>query len=260
MEVNNSRKKRALSREDARLVRQRGYDDALEFANAIGLDKDYKNDRLAKKDVIDPSGDAHSVKGGVKKWQVFLYSLTRFTEDDSWVVMNGIGELLANCIKCFPPNIEDYKRDKLSAKNKLRIHMVAIAEKLKSKHRLRAFFNKSLFNGGEVDYLTVKHEGKFHVFLNKDVIDVMADNLEVCNSLARKKGDIPEQKVLFRYNSKNLGELEMRNEGYPHYREIRFNMIKPVVINLLFTKMTKFTFYNDKVLVYENANKKFGRW
>ena len=52
----------------------------------------------------------------------------------------------------------------------------------------------------------------------------------------------------------------MRNEGYPHYREIRFNMIKPVVINLLFTKMTKFTFYNDKVLVYENANKKFGRW
>ena len=50
--------------------------------------------------------------------------------------------------------------------------MVQLAEKLKDKTRLRAFLNKSLFNGGEVNYLTVKQDGLFHVFLNTDVIDV----------------------------------------------------------------------------------------
>lgn len=55
-------KKRGLDTENARKIRQKGHDDALEFALAIGLDSDYKNDIKAKKDVIDPSGDAHSVK------------------------------------------------------------------------------------------------------------------------------------------------------------------------------------------------------
>ena len=94
------RKKRGLSSVGARKVRQKGYDDALEFALAIGLDKDYKNDAKAKKDVIDPSGDAHSVKGGQKKWQIFLYGLGRFKSDEAFTVMNGIGELLILCCAC----------------------------------------------------------------------------------------------------------------------------------------------------------------
>lgn len=72
MEITQIRKKRALSSDAARAVRQKGYDDAMEFALLIGLTTDYKNDPQAKKDVIDPSGDAHSVKGGEIKWQVFL--------------------------------------------------------------------------------------------------------------------------------------------------------------------------------------------
>ena len=59
--------KRGLSTEGARIVRQRGHDDALAFALSIGLDSDYKNDVVAKKDVIDLSGDAHSVKSGAKR-------------------------------------------------------------------------------------------------------------------------------------------------------------------------------------------------
>ena len=61
------RKKRGLSSENARWVRQSGHNDALEFAITIGLPRDYRNDPKAKKDVIDPSGDAHSVKSGQKK-------------------------------------------------------------------------------------------------------------------------------------------------------------------------------------------------
>ncbi|OGZ96453.1 MAG: hypothetical protein A3J10_01225 [Candidatus Sungbacteria bacterium RIFCSPLOWO2_02_FULL_54_10] len=254
------RKKRALSSAGARQVRQQGHDDALEFALAIGLPNDYQNNPHAKKDVIDPSGDAHSVKSGQKKWQVFLYGLGRFESDDAFRVMNGVGALLAECIKAFPPTFAKYQADKISAKEKLRIHMRALSEKLSEKPRLRAFLNKSLFNGGEVNYLTVKHDGIFHVFLNQDVINVLSENLEVCNSTGRRTGEISEQKVLLRYNGINLGELEMRNDSEIHYREIRFNMIKPKVMEILFGKIPMTKKFNGKVSIYGNAPKRFGRW
>lgn len=254
------RRKRALTSEGARTVRQQGHDDALEFALAIGLSTDYKNDLQAKKDVIDSSGDAHSVKSGMKKWQVFLYGLGRFETDHAFIVMNGIGALIAECINAFPPTYAEYRRNKVAAKERLRVPMVKLAEKLKGKSRLKAFLNKSLFNGGEVNYLTVKHEEKFHVFLNRDIVDALGDNLEVCNSRAISAGQMPEQKVLLRYNGKNLGELEMRNDSEIHYREVRFNMIKPKVMEVLFEKIPMTKKFNEKVLVYGNAPRRFGRW
>lgn len=254
------RKKRALTTEKARAVRQQGHDDAFEFALAVGLPSDYKNDPQAKKDVIDPSGDAHSVKSGVKKWQVFLYGLGRFEKDHAFVVMNGIGALLVDCINAFPTTYAKYARNKVVAKERLRVPMVKLAEKLKEVSRLKAFLNKSLFNGGEVNYLTVKQDGVFHIFLNKDVVDALGDSLEVCNSRAIAAGQMPEQKVLLRYNGKNLGELEMRNDSEIHYREVRFNMIKPKVMELLFTKIPMTKKLNDKVLIYGNAPRRFGRW
>lgn len=254
------RKKRGLTSERARILRQRGHNDALEFALAIGLTHDYKNDRKAKKDVIDQSGDAHSVKSGEKKWQVFLYGLGRFESDESFGVMNGIGDLLIECIKSFPETFDEYQRDKKTAKEKLRIPMVKLAEKLQDRRRLRAFLNKSLFNLGEVNYLTVKHKNLFHVFLNKDVVKILGECLEVCNSRALSAGQTAEQKVLFRHKGRNLGELEMRNDSSVHYREIRFNMIKPIVMEVLFDKIPVKNKYNDLVLVYGNASKYFGRW
>jgi hypothetical protein len=260
METAKIRKKRGLSSEGARNVRQKGHDDALEFALSIGLTRDYKNDPHAKKDVIDPSGDAHSVKSGQKKWQVFLYGLGRFESDESFRVMNGMGNLLIDCIRAFPPSYEEYQRDKKIAKERLRKPMVRLAGKLQNPIRLRAFLNKSLFNGGEVRYLTVKQDGLFHVFLNKDVVQVLAACLEICNSRAISAGQTAEQKVLFRYNGKNLGELEMRNDSPIHYQEVRFNMIKPKVMALLFNKISLSRRYNNKVLIYGNALKHFGRW
>lgn len=255
-----NRKKRALSSEDARWVRQRGHNDALEFALAIGLTDDYKNNSQAKKDVIDLSGDAHSVKSGQKKWQVFLYGMGRFQSDDAFRVMNGIGALLIECINTFPQTREEYQANKILAKEKLRVSMHALAEKLSEKVRLRAFLNKSLFNGGEVNYLTVKQDDIFHVFLNQDVVQILSNNLEVCNSRAISPGQIPEQKVLFRYKGKNLGELEMRNESDVHYREVRFNMLKPKVMEILLDKIPATRQFNKKVLIHGNAVKRFGRW
>src|SRR3989304_9371375 len=139
------RKKRGLSSANARWVRQSGHNDALEFAIAIGLPRDYQNNPHAKKDVIDPSGDAHSVKSGQKKWQIFLYGLGRFWTDDAWGTMNGVGDLLAECINAFPTDFKAYQRNKPAAKERLRRPMKKIAELLQDKRRLRLFLNNSLF-------------------------------------------------------------------------------------------------------------------
>lgn len=254
------RKKRGSTPEDARIRRQRGHNDALEFALAIGLTRDYENDQKAKKDVIDPSGDAHSVKSGEKKWQVFLYRRNRFESDEAFGVMNGIGDLCIECIDSFPLSYEEYQCDKSAAKERLRIPMVKLAEKLQDRRRLRAFLNKSFFNLGEVNYLIAKHRGLFHVFLSKDVVKVFGDCFEVCNSKARSSGQMSEQKVLFRYNGKNVGELEMRNDSTQHYREVRFNMLIPKAMELLFAKIKLAHKYSNLVLVYGNAARRFGRW
>ena len=88
----------------------------------------------------------------------------------------------------------------------------------------------------------------------------MADNLEVTNSQARQEGQFPEQKVVFRFGGTNLAELEMRNDSVTHYREIRFNMYKPKAMKLLFSKITLKHNYNDKVILYGEATRHFGRW
>jgi len=254
------RRRRALTSNGARYIRQRGHEDAREFAREIGLPRDYQNNPAAKKDVIDPSGDAHSVKSGEKKWQVFLYGLERFWRDDTFGAMDGIGDTLAECINAFPPDFRAYQRNKRAAKERLRRPMRRLAELLQDNRLLRAFLNASLFNAGEVNYLTAKHEGVFHVFLNRDVIESLSNNLEVCNSRAITAAQTPEQKVLFRFRGLNLGELEMRNDSAVHYRQIRFNMLKPKVMALLFEQIPLTGRFSDRVLVYGNASRRFGRW
>ena len=115
METTRAKKTRASTSEAARNYRQQGHTDALNFARAIGLTNDYQNDPKAKKDVIDPSGDAHSVKSGKKKWQIFLYGLNRFESDSFFQVMNGMGQLLVNCIESFPLNYNEYIINKAQA-------------------------------------------------------------------------------------------------------------------------------------------------
>ncbi len=77
---------------------------------------------------------------------------------------------------------------------------------------------------------------------------------------AISKNQTPEQKVIFKYNNKNLAELEMRNDSELHYRQVRFNMIKPRMMLLLYDKIPFSKLFNDNVLVYGKAGKKFGNW
>ena len=253
------RPRRASTPEQARQYRQRGHEDALAFATAIGMTRDYRNDIQAKKDVIDPAGDAHSIKSGEKKWQVFLYSRSRFESDDGFQALNGVGSLLIHCIDAFPPRYEDYRGDENSAKERLRTPMRELKDRFQRKALLRAFLRKSIFNGGEVDYLTFLNDGKFHVFLNNDVINAMGEHFTVANSGSRGNNP-PEQKVLFKYHGRNVGELEMRNDSPRHYQEVRFNMNKLPAVALLMGSVREQRNYSDLVIVYDGAIRKFGNW
>ncbi len=253
-------KKRGLVSDKARVIRQSGHNDATNFALLIGMKEDYKNDLKAKKDVIDPSGDAHSVKSGEKKWQIFLYGRNRFINDDGFQALNGVGGLLIHCIDAFPPSFEEYKKNENASKERLKTPMRELKDRFQRKALLRAFLSKSIFNGGEVDYLTVLDNDKYHIFYSKDVISYLGDNFTVENSQMRSPGQHAEQKVLFKYQNNNVGELEMRNDSETHYQQVRFNMIKSRVMEMLYHFSNKKHNYNECIIVYDTAIKRFGKW
>jgi hypothetical protein len=255
------RRRRASTSEQARGYRQLGHDNASRFAAAIGMSH-YKNDPQAKKDVIDPSGDAHSIKSGTTNWQLFLYGRNRFLTDDGFLTLNGIGLLLVHCIDAFPPSYEEYRRNPNAAKERLKTPMRELKDRFQRKALVRGFLMKSIFNGGEVNYLTILHDRIFHVFLNTDVVQVMGENFEVVNSKARNIDEMDDQKVLFRYKGHNVGELEMRNDSPSHYQEVRFNMrIQPAVRLLLeHIPQVRKSRSSNMVAIYGGATRRFDRW
>ena len=244
--------------DEARRVRARGYANALAFAHTIGMPEDYRNDDTAKKDVIDPSGDAHSVKSGLKKWQIFLYGRSRFETDDGFQALNGVGELLIHCLDTMPDIYDAYLQDKNAARRRLQTPMRELKDRFQRKALLRAFLMKSIFNGGEVNYLTVLHEERYHVFLNTEVVQLLGERFEVVNSVAGGPDSPPDQKVLFRVEGVNVGELEMRTDRQ-NYQKVRFNMIVPKVMDLLLT-IEPTEDYNDQVVKHGQAIRRFGRW
>ena len=253
-------KRRASTAESARDYREQGHKDALEFALSIGLKEDYKRDPKAKKDVIDPAGDSHSVKSGQKKWQIFLYSRNRFLEDDGFQALNGVGSLLVHCIDAFPPRYSDYEDNKDAAKARLMAPMRELKDRFQRKALLRAFIRKSIFNGGEVNYLTFLHDNMFHVFWSDDVVSIMADSFVVNNSKARTEEQHDDQKVIFQHDGSNVGELEMRNDSESHYGEVRFNVNKVPCVNMLLGAGLKTMDYNSEVRLYGKACQTFGKW
>lgn len=159
-------KKKAMTTERAREVKLRGHADAREFAEVLGIGKEFKADPRAKKDVIDLEGYSYSVKSGEKKWQIFLYGEKRFKEDTEFKAVN-LSKTFLDCLNAFPLKREDYLKNKIVYKMKLQKFMIALKNKLTNKNKLRLLLNKGLFNSGEVDFLVIKENNLFHVFLIK---------------------------------------------------------------------------------------------
>ena len=255
-----------MNSDKARNVRQKGHDDAKEFAHLLGLDDDYQNNPQAKKDVIDPCGDAHSVKSGQKKWQIFLYSASRFQQDTIFKRLNGLGQLLLDALDVFPDTFEEYKANKEKYKYLLAPRMEALKNRLQNPETLKAFFDKSFFNAAEVEFLTIKHGGKFHVFHRDDVLRILTNNITVVNSKRRRGGEFDNQKVVFKIphpDKKNklvtIGEIEIRKDSKIHYKEMKFWMEKEKTFDLLFSSIDekKPLGENIPVYIYGKAIKKF---
>ncbi len=252
-------KKKAMTPEKASYVKRKGHEDAHEFAELLGIGKEYKSDLKAKKDVIDSKGYSYSVKSGEKKWQIFLYGKKRFEENYTFGGMNGLGELFLQCIESFPENRQDYLKDKEIYKKKLQEPMRKLCQKLENKKLLAAFIDKSMFNSGEVDFLVIKDEGIFHVFRSKEVVDVLKTNYKVENSKARGKNQVNDQKVIFKVSGKTHGEIEMRNDSEVHYREVKFWLDKKLTFELLTSQIKKSQNFGNRIILYGEAIKKLSK-
>jgi hypothetical protein len=253
-------KKKAMTSEKASFVKRKGHADTREFAEVLGIGKEFKSDPTAKKDVIDSEGYSYSVKSGEKKWQIFLYGKTRFLTNFTFKSMNGLSEIFLECIESFPESRKDYLNDKRKYKEKLKEPMRKLCQKLQDKRILAGFIDKSMFNSGEVDFLVVKEGKQFHVFWGRDVVNVLTENLEVENSKARINSQLDDQKVVFKFSGKTIGEIEMRNDSDIHYREVKFWLEKNQTLNLLKSKISPSQKLNERLILYGNAIKKLSKY
>ena len=238
--------KRAMSSEKASFVKKEGHKKENIFAQAIGLGGSYKNDKKAKKDVIDFNGDGHSVKSATW-WQIFLYHKSRIQSDYGFLAMNGMGQLILDCLNVFPDDRNEYEANKNKFKLALQKPMKELCEKLQDRNRLKAFLNKAIFNGGEVQFLTVfplNDDKRILIFHFEDVVESLANSFIIENSKAIKTTDISCQKVVFKYDFGkkpiNVGEIEVRNDRDDHYREIKFRLNSPKTVQILLKNITNF--------------------
>lgn len=229
---NPTRRRRAMTSENARRVRAEGHKAEQEFATLIG-GTIYSSGR--KKDVVDKRGDVHSVKSGEKKWQIFLYSKNRLQQEIDFDGAN----LLLHCLDSFPNARASYLSNKNRYKNSLKIPMRAMKDFLVEERNKLKFLKKSILNNGEVDYLTIKDGHVFRIFDGNEAVRVIDATTEVVNSKARVRGQLDDQKVVFKIRESGLtiGEIEMRNDSDVHYKEIKFWMDREKTLNLLKRKV-----------------------
>jgi len=250
-------KKKAMSSAKASEVKRKGHEDAREFAQELGIGKEFKYDPKAKRDVIDNYGRSYSVKSGEKKWQIFLYGENRFKNDFTFQGIDGLGQIFIECIESFPVQRSNYLKNKNKHKAELQEPMAKLAEKLSDKRILASFIDKSMFNSGEVEFLVIKAENMFHLFRGSDVVKVLTYNFSVENSRARIAGQTACQKVVFKYSGRTIGEIEMRNDSDLHYREVKFWLAKNLTLELLRRNIKAKKQFSSKIILYGGAINQF---
>lgn len=226
-------KKRAMTSKQASERKLGGHKTEERFADIIGGEVN-KGEQTNKKDVVDEKHRTHSVKGGTF-WQMFLYARSRFETNTAFKGTGDLAKIMIACLDAFPEQFEEYKRDKSHAKAELQKSMRKLCEELKKPNLFASFLDKAIFNGGEVNYLSVlpsKDEPVFHVFAQQDVVRVLSEHLTIENSRAQNNNQTDALKVVLKLKV-NFGEIEVRVDSPAHYRQLKFRLKAPLVTNLL---------------------------
>ena len=264
-------KKKAMPSEIASKKKKLGHLLEEIFAKEeLELGERYKKEPQKKKDVIDNFGNSFSIKGG-KKTQVFLYSLSRLKKDSLLQAIGGnLGEILSKCLEVLPDSRKEYISNKRYYKQKLASAMKDVHAKLCDKVVLKAFWQMSLFNGNEVEFLVLAKPKSdiddissytFHIFYREDVLRVFEKKIKPDLSKARREGEYEAQKVVFKVtsDSKNIsiGEIEVRTDSDVHYRELKCWLYTPLVLELLKKEIKNVVrLKNKRTFLYGNAIKK----
>lgn len=254
------RKRRAMTSEKARSVKLAGHEVEKEFAELIG-GKVYIGTN--KKDVLDRQGNIHSVKSGALKWQIFLYGRKRF---DTSIGFLG-AKYFIKCIDSFPLERSKYNRNKEKFKLLLQGPMLELRDFLNESgnnhffihSNKMIFLQEAIFHSSEVNYLTIKMNSIFNIFDAEEVIKTISSSISLLNSKAHQKGQMDNQKVIFRIISQNhtIGEIEMRNESDAHYRQLKFWLDKRKTFNLLAEKIAPVKKVSKRIITYGRAIRKF---
>ena len=249
---------------DASRRKVRGHKNERAFANLIDgeVSKALQTD---KRDVLDRTHRFHSVKSGTW-WQIFLYARSRFETNTVFQGLGALSELIIACLDAFPENYADYRTDREASKLRLQTPMRSLCEELGKPGILPAFFEKSLFNAGEVQYLTIlpanlsdapDNAKEFHIFDRHDVVQTLCANLEITNSKARNANQTDDQKVLFRLDEKNCGEIEVRTDSAVHHRQAKFRLNGTRIAQLLIDQIGTPNRVSPQLLTYGRAGRTF---
>ena len=278
---------RGSSSDQATKYKKKGHKDEELFSALI---KGQVISGTGKADVIDSNKHTYSVKGGAKKWQIFLYGENRFIEDKGFHFSN-IGNFFLDSLNSFPKEYSLYKSDKEKAKKKLldfyelnnkkpilvedylqvignsnqylnsKILLMEVNKKIKEvlseKDNLKKFLMKSIFDGENVDFWSIKDNELFLVFDREEAVEVLSSSLtaDLSKQTTGRQDDITlaGQKVLLK-SKNNVVEIEVRNDSDKHYRQIRFNMIREKTIDILKRYFNEKKIFNDKVRFYKRIS------
>lgn len=239
------RRRRAMTSEQASRVKLSGHQNEQDFATLIGGSVNLGS-HTDKKDVIDAQHRSHSVKAGTW-WQIFLYSRERLKTNTIFQGIGQVANIMIDCIDAYPVNRDDYIAAPILAKQRLQPEMRKLLAELQKPVTFRAFLDKALFDGGNADYLSIFlgpanteiSKKEFHIFHKNEVVATVDANITLQNSKARRKGQMDDQKVIFRSNlqQKNIGEIEDRHDSHTHYREMKFRLNAQGVYSILTEKI-----------------------
>jgi len=244
-------KPHGMSSEKASRVKLRGHKKEYIYANLI---KGEVVKGTRKEDVKNGSGKIHSIKGGGEikggegrkgKWQIFLHKISKFENDKKFYGR----EIFIKILKTYPDSHKEYEEKKEIVKENIIPHMKELKEYLIKKENKYNFLNKSFFDE-KVDYFVIYHDDTFYIYDRKETIKIFSKILSIENNRTF-------QKVVFKYDEKIIGEIEVRTTDDGKYPSILFNMLKLRAFDLLSKEIKKYEKLSPNLYVYGEAIKSF---